>query len=158
MTSGRRDHETKPEAARGGILLSTDLEVITLETLVLKTNTDVVVARQRVRAVAERLGFGAVKMTKLVTACSELARNAVIYGRGGTATLRQLRTAGKIGLQVIFEDHGPGIDNLHAALTDGFTTGGGMGLGLPGAKRLCNEFEIVTAAGEGVRVTIANWK
>jgi len=132
--------------------------VKTLETVSLFTAPDVIIARQRVRSSAEALGFSLVNMTKLVTACSELARNTVVYGLGGTMTLKQLESGVRTGLQLTFEDHGPGIENLDLALTDGFTTGRGMGLGLSGAKRLCNEFDIRSAPGEGVRVIVANWK
>lgn len=124
----------------------------------LRTEGDVVVARREAKTWAAQLGFGLVDQTKLVTACSELARNAVIYGGGGTMTLEALEVFPRRGLRMIFEDHGPGIADLDLALTDGYTSGGGMGLGLSGARRLCNEFDIVTVPGAGTKVTVARWK
>lgn len=127
------------------------------ETLMLIVESDVVVARREVKAWAGEIGFGLVDQTKLVTACSELARNTIVYGGGGTLTLQEIEMAAKRGLRLIFEDRGPGIDDIELALTDGYTTGGGLGLGLSGARRLSNEFDLVTTP-EGTRVTIARWK
>ncbi len=115
--------------------------------------------RQAVRKKAVALGFGLVDQTKVVTASSELARNTLDYGGGGTASAGDggKRTA-RSGLRLIFEDQGPGIPNIELALTDGYTTGNGMGLGLGGAKRLSHEFEICSKPGEGTRVSILRWK
>lgn len=128
------------------------------ETYPLASEADVVSARRETKSWATQLGFGIVDQTKLVTACSELARNTLIYGGGGTLTLQAIDALPRRGLRMIFEDRGPGIADLDLALTDGYTSGGGMGLGLSGARRLCNEFDIVTAPGAGTKVTVARWK
>ncbi len=128
------------------------------ETLPLKSSNDVVLARQKVRQWAIELHFTLVDQTKLVTAASELARNALDHGRGGSMTIAQIGVGGRVGLKLLFEDQGPGIPDLEMALKDGFTTGGGMGLGLGGSKRLVNEFSIETAPGKGTRVTVIRWK
>jgi serine/threonine-protein kinase RsbT len=104
------------------------------------------------------LGLGIVDQTKIVTAASELARNTLDYGGGGDAHLEIIEAGTRRGLRVTFEDHGPGIADLDLALTDGYTTGGGLGLGLSGAKRLSNEFEITSVPGHGTRVVITRWK
>jgi len=114
--------------------------------------------RQVVREWAISMGFSLVDQTKIVTAASELARNAVVYGGGGTLALEALNDGNRRGLRLAFEDQGPGIPDVEAALRDGFTTGGGLGLGLGGAKRLCNEFEIASRPGEGTRVVITRWR
>jgi serine/threonine-protein kinase RsbT len=119
---------------------------------------DVVAVRQTVRSWAVELGFGLVDQTKVVTAASELARNTVIYGGGGTLTLEALHDGGRRGLRLSFEDEGPGIKDVEQAMKDGFTTGNGLGLGLSGAKRLSSEFSIVSTLGQGTRVTITRWK
>ena len=124
------------------------------ETLPVRSNEDVVMVRQRVRAWALEEGFGLVDQTKLVTAASELARNTLNYGGGGTAVIEALHEGSRWGLRVTFDDRGPGIDDIELAMKDGYTTGGGLGLGLGGARRLSNEFEIVSRPGEGTRVTI----
>jgi serine/threonine-protein kinase RsbT len=128
------------------------------ETLPLNSQEDVVRARQVVREWAVKLGFNLVDQTKLVTATSELARNTVIYGGGGTMCLEALANGTHHGLRLTFEDQGPGIPDIELALKDGYTTGGGLGLGLGGAKRLMNEFEINSQPGRGTRVSIAKWK
>lgn len=128
------------------------------ETLPLRTDADVVLARQAVRRLTQELGFGLVDQTKLVTATSELARNAVVYGLGGTLTCEVLDEGGRTGVRLHFADQGPGIPNLDLAMTDGWTSGSGMGLGLTGAKRLVTDFAIDSAPGRGTRVTIARWK
>jgi serine/threonine-protein kinase RsbT len=102
-------------------------------------------------------GFKSVDQTKFVTAVSELARNTLIYGRGGFMLLEALEVTSRKGLRIRFEDKGPGIPDIDQAMQNGFTTGHGLGLGLPGAKRLCNEFDIVSKPGEGTQVTIARW-
>ena len=128
------------------------------ETVALNTEADVVIARREVKAWAARIGFGLVDQTKLVTACSELARNTIVYGGGGTMRMEEVDIAPRRGLRLVFTDAGPGIADIGLAMTDGSTSGGGMGLGLSGAKRLSNEFDIVTAPGQGTQVTIARWK
>lgn len=128
------------------------------ETMDIQSSTDVVLVRQTVRKFAVEIGFGLVDQTKIVTAASELARNTLDYGGGGTVKLETLQEGGRRGLRLTFEDHGPGISNIELALKDGFTTGGGLGMGLGGAKRLANEFEIQSAVGEGTRVKIVRWK
>jgi serine/threonine-protein kinase RsbT len=128
------------------------------ETLPVRSSNDIVVVRQMVRASAVQLGFNLVEQTKIVTAASELARNTIDYGGGGVARVQSLRQAGRIGLRLTFEDKGPGIADIELALKDGYTTGGGLGLGLSGAKRLSNEFAIESRPGEGTRVTITRWK
>jgi serine/threonine-protein kinase RsbT len=117
----------------------------------------VVLVRQAVRAWAVDLRFSLIDQTKIVTAASELARNMVDYGGGGTLRLIALTDDARRGLRLVFEDKGPGIPDIEGALKDGFTTGNGLGLGLSGAKRLSNEFEISSRVGEGTRVTIARW-
>ena len=128
------------------------------EVLPLKTSNDVVLARQKVRQWAVELRFSLVDQTKLVTAASELARNALDHGKGGSMTVEVLTNGGRSGLKMIFEDHGPGIGDIEQALKDGFTTGAGMGLGLGGSKRLVNDFSIESEVGKGTRVTAVRWR
>lgn len=128
------------------------------ETLEIQSSADVVLVRQAVRQFAVESGFGLVDQTKIVTAASELARNTLDYGGGGTVKLEALQDGLKRGLRLTFEDQGPGIPDIELALKDGFTTGGGLGMGLGGAKRLVNEFAIESSVGEGTRVTIVRWK
>lgn len=128
------------------------------ERLPLQTEEDIVRARQTVREWARQQGFSLVDQTKLVTAASELARNTVNYGGGGMLSLAVLSQASRRGLQLVFEDQGPGIQDIELALQDGYTTGGGLGLGLGGAKRLSNEFEIVSQPGTGTRIRLVKWK
>jgi len=134
------------------------MSVAKREVLPLKGSNDVVLARQRVRQWAVELKFSLVDQTKLVTAASELARNALDHGRGGSMTLESLVNGMRLGLRMTFEDQGPGIPNIEQALKDGFTTGSGMGLGLGGSKRLVNEFSIESEVGKGTRITAARWK
>lgn len=124
----------------------------------LRVEHDVVLARQMVRRLSQQLGFGIVDQTKIITAASELARNAVVYGGGGQMRWELLENGPRRGLRLHFEDQGPGIPDLALAMTDGWTSGSGMGLGLSGAKRLVNEFAIDTGAGRGTRVSITRWK
>jgi serine/threonine-protein kinase RsbT len=124
----------------------------------LRSEHDIVLARQLVRKLTQELGFSLVDQTKMVTAASELARNALIYGLGGTMHWEKMNGEDRRGLRLRFADEGPGIPNLDLALTDGWTSGHGLGMGLTGAKRLVNEFEIDTKVGGGTRVTIARWK
>ena len=130
----------------------------TTDVLPLRTEHDIVLARQQVRRLTQALGFGLVDQTKMVTAASELARNAVIYGKGGVVRWETLTDGARRGLRLHFIDEGPGIPDLQQAMTDGWTSGTGMGLGLSGAKRLVNEFDIETAPGRGTRVTVTRWK
>jgi serine/threonine-protein kinase RsbT len=134
------------------------MPVMKHETITLHSEADIVQSRQIVRKWATEMGLGLVDLTKIVTAASELARNMVVYGGGGTLTLEILSEGIRRGLRLVFKDQGPGIPDIELALTDGYTTGKGMGLGLSGAKRLCNEFEIKTEVGKGTRVMIARWK
>lgn len=128
------------------------------ETLPVRSDADVVSVRQMTRTLSTECRFSLVDQTKMVTAASELARNALIYGGGGTVTFTVLETGVRTGLRLRFADEGPGIPDLEQALRDGFTTGGGLGLGLGGAKRLVNEFDIDSAPGQGTRVTITRWR
>lgn len=122
------------------------------------TSSDIIRVRQAVRQMAVELKFNLVDQTKIVTAASELARNTLDYGGGGTVQMEVLETFNRSGLRLIFTDQGPGIPDLELALKDGFTTGGGLGMGLGGTKRLMNEFEIISRVGEGTWVTITKWK
>jgi len=128
------------------------------ESLPLRTEQDIVLARQAVRKLTQELKFSLVDQTKMVTAASELARNTVIYGGGGVLTCEVLLDGLKNGLRLSFKDEGPGIANLELAMMDGWTSGSGLGMGLSGTKRLVNEFKIESQLGKGTRVTIARWK
>ena len=128
------------------------------DTIPVHSSEDIVWVRQAVRTWAVELGFGLVDQTKLVTAASELARNTVDYGGGGTVQLEAINNGANRGLRLTFEDHGPGIPDVELALQNGYTTGSGLGLGLGGAKRLANEFEIESRCGKGTRVCITRWK
>ena len=123
-----------------------------------RTPDDVVGIRQAVRQRAIELGFNLIDQTKIVTAASELARNTVQYGGGGTVTIDGIDNEGRRGLRLTFEDKGPGIADIELAMRDGYTTGGGLGLGLSGARRLSSEFQIQSKPGEGTRVTIVRWR
>jgi serine/threonine-protein kinase RsbT len=128
------------------------------ESLELRSAADVVSVRQVVRTWAIDAGFSLVDQTKIVTAASELARNTIDYGGGGNAVLELIAEGARRGLRVVFEDKGPGIPDIQQAMTDHFTTGKGLGLGLGGAKRLVNEFHLSSRVGEGTRVVITRWK
>lgn len=128
------------------------------ETMEIRASDHVVLVRQAVRKWAVEAGFSLVDQTKMVTAASELARNTLDYGGGGTVRLEALEDGPRKGLRLVFEDRGPGIPDVEKALTDGYTTGKGMGMGLSGSRRLVNEFDLVTRVGEGTRVTITRWK
>lgn len=128
------------------------------ETIDIRSSADIVLVRQTVRTWAVQLGFSLVDQTKIVTAASELARNTMDYGGGGTVKLEALDAGIRRGLRLTFEDQGPGIPDIALALKDGYTTGRGLGIGLGGSKRLVNEFEIVSRVKEGTRVTIVKWK
>jgi serine/threonine-protein kinase RsbT len=134
------------------------MKTLTSESLPIRSSEDIVVARQAVRKRAVGLRFGLVDQTKFVTAASELARNTLDYGGGGTALLETVEKDRRAGIRVTFEDGGPGIPDIELALTDGFSSGNGMGLGLSGAKRLSHEFEIWSEPGRGTRVSILRWK
>jgi serine/threonine-protein kinase RsbT len=127
------------------------------ETHPLRAAEDIVRVRQIARAWAVEIGFSLVEQTKIVTATSELARNTIEHGRGGTVRLRFLLNGAQKGLRLDFEDKGPGIPNIELALRDGYTTGTGLGLGLSGSRRLMNEFEISSEPGNGTRVSVTRW-
>jgi serine/threonine-protein kinase RsbT len=124
----------------------------------LRTEEDIVASRQKVRALTQQLKFSLVDQTKMITAASELSRNTVVHGRGGIMRWELLQEGVRNGLRLHFEDEGPGIADTKLALTDGWSTGTGMGLGLPGSKRLVQEFELASTPGQGTRVSITRWK
>ena len=127
-------------------------------TLPIRTSEDIVRMRQAVRERAVAQGFSLVDQTKIVTAASELARNTVDYGGGGTVRVEALEDGARRGVRLTFEDEGPGIVDIARALTDGYTTGKGLGLGLSGSRRLMNEFAIDSTPGQGTRVVATKWK
>jgi serine/threonine-protein kinase RsbT len=133
------------------------MAVVFSETVPLVSEPDIVVVRRRVREVAGQIGLSLVDQTKVITAASELARNTLIYGGGGSMQLESLNGP-RLGVRLTFKDNGPGIPDIELALRDGFTTGSGLGLGLGGTKRLVNEFDIESKVGQGTRVTITRWK
>lgn len=120
-------------------------------------DSDVVRVRQLIRSIAVEAKLSLVDQTKVITAASELARNTLVYGGGGSVAIDRVQDAGRSGVRAVFLDTGPGIEDIELAMTDGYTTGGGLGLGLSGARRLVDEFDIVTAPGAGTRVTIVKW-
>ena len=124
----------------------------------LRSEEDIVASRQKVRMLTQQLKFSLVDQTKMITAASELSRNTVVHGRGGDMHWELLDDGMRRGLRLHFEDQGPGIPDQKLALTDGWTSGGGMGLGLPGSKRLVQEFELKSTPGVGTRVSITRWK
>jgi serine/threonine-protein kinase RsbT len=126
--------------------------------LPLRSEEDIVASRQKVRVLTQQLKFSLVDQTKMITAASELSRNTVVHGRGGAMRWELLDDGVRRGLRLHFEDEGPGIADIKLALTDGWTSGGGMGLGLPGSKRLVQEFELHSTPGQGTRVSITRWK
>ncbi len=134
------------------------MDMLRHDMMSIQSSADIVIVRQAVRKWAVELSFSLVDQTKIVTAASELARNTLDYGGGGTVTLETLQAGMRRGLRLTFEDKGPGISDIELALKDGYTTGGGLGMGLSGTKRLVNEFDIVSRVGEGTRVTITKWK
>jgi len=134
------------------------VSVVSTDALEIRAAEDVVRVRQTVRDAAVALGFSIVDQTKLVTAASELARNAFAHGGGGTFRLDVLDTNGRQGLRLTFADEGPGIADLEQAMRDGYTTGSGLGLGLGGARRLVNEFDIRSEVGKGTTVTATRWR
>jgi serine/threonine-protein kinase RsbT len=128
------------------------------ERLTIRSSEDVVKVRQQTRVFAIAAGLSLVDQTKIITASSELARNTLDYGGGGEVSLEVAEYGGRLGVRLIFEDRGPGIPDVEAALRDGFTTGSGLGLGLGGARRLTNEFFIESNPWGGTKVTIARWR
>jgi serine/threonine-protein kinase RsbT len=127
------------------------------ERIAIESDADVVTARQRARALAVGLEMPSTDQTLLATAISEIARNITAYAVRGEVLLDVVQDGGRRGVRVVAQDEGPGIEDLEKALTDGYTTGGGLGLGLPGARRLVDEFDIQTAPGQGTRVTLVKW-
>jgi len=121
------------------------------------SDQDVVRVRQLVRTVSVAVKLSLVDQTKLVTAASELARNTLVYGGGGMVEVSRVENGRRQGIKIVFADQGPGIADLQLALTDGYTTGGGMGLGLSGARRLVDEFDIDTAVGQGTTISVTKW-
>ncbi len=134
------------------------MAVLRHETVQIRDSGDIVRVRQLVRQWALDAGFSLVDQTKIVTAASELARNTLDHGGGGTARLEALNDGARRGVRIVFEDYGPGIKDVEQAMKEGYTTAGGLGFGLSGARRLSNEFEIASRAGEGARVSITRWK
>jgi serine/threonine-protein kinase RsbT len=133
------------------------MEVLKTELIPIRTSEDVVAVRTAVRRLATELRFGLVDQTKIVTAASEIARNTLDYGKGGSLNMEFVDNGLKKGLRLVFADNGPGIADIEQALRDGFTSGNGMGLGLGGTRRLMDEFEIVSMLNEGTTVTITKW-
>ena len=128
------------------------------EKLMVRTSDDIVNVRQIVRKMAIETGFNLVDQTKIITAASELARNTVIYGGGGILHIEIITNGNRSGVKLVFEDEGPGIADIELALKDGYTSGQGLGMGLGGARRLSNEFEIQSQPGKGTRIAITKWK
>ena len=127
------------------------------ETVAIREEPDLLLVRQLVRQQAAELGFSKLGQTKAVTAASELGRNTLIHGGGGTMLLEAFVEPARRGLRLTFEDHGPGIADVEQAMADGYTTAGGLGLGLGGTRRLVDEFELVSHVGAGTRVTVTSW-
>ncbi len=134
------------------------MPIVKSERRPVRSGEDIVRVRQIVRRWAVELGFGLVDQTKIVTAASEIARNTVDYGGGGEVLVESLSANARRGLRLVFEDKGPGIQNIDEALKDGFTSGSGLGLGLGGARRLASEFSVESRPGEGTRVSLTRWK
>ncbi|OKL40230.1 anti-sigma regulatory factor [Pontibacter flavimaris] len=131
---------------------------MTKDTMQIVREQDVVPFRNRVREMCTKIGMSLVNQTKLITAASELVRNMLKYANGGKVVLETISKNAQAGIRLVFVDEGPGIADIHQAMRDGFSTGKSLGLGLPGAKRLVNEFDIKSATGEGTTVTIIHWK
>ncbi|MEO5656630.1 MAG: anti-sigma regulatory factor [Nitrospiria bacterium] len=126
--------------------------------MAINADVDIVTAREQGRALASRLGFSGSELTVIATAISEVARNIIEYGRRGEIVLSLIQQGNRRGIAIVARDEGPGIPNIAQAMQDGFTTGGGLGLGLPGARRLMDEFDIVSRSGMGTTVTMRKWK
>ena len=138
--------------------MAVDDPTATTGSIPLRSEEDIVASRQKVRMLSQHLKFSLVDQTKMITAASELSRNTLIHGRGGAMRWELLDDGLRRGLRLHFEDEGPGIPDLKLALTDGWTSGSGMGLGLPGSKRLVHEFDLQSTPGAGTRVSITRWK
>lgn len=134
------------------------MPVVSRAVLPIRSQEDIVRVRQVTRENSVAQGFSLVDQTKLVTAASEIARNTLDYGGGGDVEITRLEELPRKGVRLVFADEGPGIPDIEAALRDGFTTGGGLGLGLGGARRLCNEFSVESTPGKGTRITIGRWR
>jgi serine/threonine-protein kinase RsbT len=134
------------------------LKVLSAELVAVLDENSIVVARQAAGRAAKRMGMGVVDQTKIVTVTSELARNIVRYAKVGEVVIEEISDALRSGLRISFKDKGPGIADIERAMRDGFTTGGGMGFGLSGSKRLVNDFEIISQVGVGTTVVIKKWK
>ena len=132
--------------------------VLNKDNMPIAKELDVVVFRNRVKEFATKIGMSILSQTKLITAASELVRNMLKYGNGGKVLMEIVTNNGKTGVRMVFEDQGPGIKDIKEAMQDGFSTGKSLGLGLPGAKRLVNEFDIKSEVGVGTTVTIITWK
>lgn len=137
--------------------MTTGDDVTAVGRLDIRSDQDVVRVRQLVRTLAVSVKLSLVDQTKLVTAASELARNTLVYGGGGTVAADRIDNGRRNGIRIVFADQGPGIADLDLALTDGYTTGGGLGLGLSGARRLVDEFDIDTAVGQGTTISVIKW-
>lgn len=134
------------------------MRVLSAERVAILDESHIVLARQRAGQMARKAGMGLLDQTKVATATSELARNIVRYARTGEVLIEHVESYDRMGVQITFRDQGPGIKDVDAALRDGFTTGGGLGLGLSGARRLVNEFEITSEVGVGTVIVIKKWK
>jgi serine/threonine-protein kinase RsbT len=134
------------------------MQIVKSETLPIRSESQVVDVRQSVRKLSVALKFSLTDQTKMVTAASEIARNTLIYGLGGDVVIEELEDFNRKGLRLIFIDQGPGIHDVDLALTDGYTSGSGLGLGLSGSRRLVHDFDIFTKVGEGTRITLTRWK
>ena len=146
-------------AERTERLLNRNIETVCEELIVdIRTDLDIVAARQKSRELAGKIGFPYIDLTIIATAVSELARNIVLYAGNGTIYLRHIENSYRRGSVVVAEDRGPGIADVHRALQDGFSTSGSLGMGLPGTKRLMDDFEIASKPGQGTRVTVKKWK
>jgi len=133
-------------------------QAIKSDRIPIRTSEDVVVVRQHVRRAAIEIGLSLVDQTKIVTAASEIARNTLVHGGGGWADIEVVQQFGRSGVRAIFEDNGPGIPDIARAMTDGYTTANGLGLGLGGSKRLSNDFDIQSTPGKGTRIMLLRWK
>ncbi len=161
IAASRADEWDEARRRRGhrddGDGMTTGVDLGVPATQAIRSDEDVVRVRQLVRTTAVAVRLSLVDQTKLVTAASELARNTLIYGGGGSAEVSTVADGRRRGVRILFADEGPGIPDLDLALTDGYTTGGGLGLGLSGARRLVDDFDIQTAVGEGTRITVTKW-
>ncbi len=134
------------------------MKILSSHTVQIKNENEIIMMRQLIRNLTIENKFSSLDQTKIVTAASELGRNAITYGKGGECRIEVLENEGKLGVRLTFSDKGPGIEDIDLALTDGYTSGHGMGLGLSGSKRLMNEFVIKSETGVGTTITVAKWK